>query len=165
MRTITPEPLSAESFLPFGFYAPMIDPVAVKIGAKPIEFFRDMLQLDLGGAASPSFSTCRVEPRDAVIDVTEYHSFCGEGILPMDNDVLIHVGPASPGDEPPLDEFRVFRLPKGIMAILRPGVWHHAAFTANDRPANVLIVLPERIYANDCTVVELAGDDRIAINT
>jgi ureidoglycolate lyase len=35
--------------------------------------------------------------------------------------------------------------------------------TVNDKPANVLIVLPERTYANDCAVVELAEADRIKI--
>ncbi|MBN1675881.1 MAG: ureidoglycolate lyase [Kiritimatiellae bacterium] len=163
MRTVQVEELSADAFLPFGFYARLIDPAAEKIGAPPIDFYRDMVQQDLGGASAVSYSTCRVEKREPVIDVTEYHTATGEGILPLDNDALIHVGPASPGDVPPLNRFRVFRVPKGTMAVLRPGVWHHAPFTVNDEPANVLIALPERTYANDCRVVELAGDDRIRV--
>ena len=164
MRTVRVEPLTVESFLPFGFYANMIDPQAEVIGARPIEFYRDMAQLDLGGAGSASFSICRVEPRDCVIDVTEFHTATGEGILPLDNDVLIHVAPATPIDaDPPLDKFRVFRVPKGTLVALRPGVWHHAPITPNDKPANVLIVLPERTYANDCEVVTLDDDDKIRI--
>ncbi|GAB4522297.1 MAG: hypothetical protein Kow0047_32940 [Anaerolineae bacterium] len=164
MRTIKVEELSREAFWPFGDYASMIDPEGVKIGAPPVEFFRDLVQEDLGGVGIASFSTCRVEKRDLVIDMTEYHTATGEGILPLDNDVLIHVGPATPMDEePPLDAFRVFRVPRGTMVVLRPGVWHHAPFTVNDEPANVLIVLPERTYANDCEVVELEEDERIRI--
>jgi len=164
VKTVKVEALSVEAFLPFGFYADMIDPSAVKIGASPVEFFRDMVQQDLGGASIVSFSTCRVEKRDLVIDVSEVHSFAGEGILPLDNDVLIHVGPATPPDAGvPLDEFRVFRVPQGTMVVLRPGVWHHGPLTANDVPANVLIVLPERTYANDCEVVELDEAEKIAI--
>jgi hypothetical protein len=30
--------------------------------------------------------------------------------------------------------------------------------TVNDSPANALIVLPERTYANDCEVIELGAD-------
>ncbi len=164
MRTVKVSELSLEAFSPFGFYADLIDPDQEKIGAPPIEFFRDMVQQDLGGAPTVSFSTCRVEPRDLVIDVSEYHTATGEGILPLDNDVLIHVGPATPPDaDVPLDKIRVFRVPRGTMVVLRPGVWHHAPFTVNDDPANVLIVLPERTYANDCEVFELAEDDRIRI--
>ena len=141
MRTVRVEELSVEGFLPFGYYSQMIDPQAVKIGAPPIEFFRDMMQLNLGSTTMASFSTCRVEHRDSVIDVTECHSSTGEGILPLDNDILIHVGPATPPDtDIPLDEI-----------------------TVDDDPANVLIVLPERAYANDCWVVTLAEEDWIRV--
>ena len=164
MRTVSVEELSVEGFLPFGYYSNMIDPQAVKIGAAPVEFFRDMLQLNLGSATIASFSTCRVERRASVIDVTECHSRTGEGILPLDNDILIHVAQATPPDSDlPLDEIRVFRVPRGTMIVLRPGVWHHAPFTVNDDPANVLIVLPERAYANDCRVETLAEEDRIRV--
>ena len=123
-----------------------------------------MVQQNLGGATIASFSTCRVEKRDMVIDVTEGHSAASEAILPLDNDILIHVGPASPsGGEVPVDKIRVFRVPKGTLVVLRPGVWHHGPFTVNDKPANILIVLPERSYANDCTVVDIAEQDRIVV--
>ena len=164
MRTIRIEELSAEAFIPFGFYARLVNPDAERIGASPVEFYRDMVQLNLGGAGIASFSTCRVEPREMVVTVTECHTGTGEGILPLDRDILIHVGPANPPGAPiPLDRFRVFRVPRGTMACLRPGVWHHAPFAVGDGPANVLIALPERTYANDCTVVELADDERIRI--
>jgi ureidoglycolate lyase len=163
MKSVSIQELSAEAFLPFGFYAPLIDPQGERIGALPIEFYRDMVQQDLGGSAIASFSICRVEKRPLAIDTVEYHTRTGEGMLPLDNDVLIHVAPASPaGADAPLDKIQVFRVPRGTMVVLRPGVWHHAPFTVNDAPANVLIVLPERTYANDCTVVEL-GAAAIAI--
>jgi len=164
MKTVKIEELSVEKFLLFGFYAQHINPRTEKIGAPPVEFFRDMVQLDLGSVTIASFSTCRVEKREPVIDVTEYHTATGEGILPLDNDILIHVGPATPPDSPlPLDKIRVFRVPKGTMVILRPGVWHHAPFTVNDAPANVLIVLPVRTYANDCEVFPLTEAERIKV--
>lgn len=164
MRTVCTEELSAETFLPFGFYARLIDPGAERIGEPPVEFYRDMVQMDLGGAGIASFSTCRVEPREPAVTVTEYHTGTGEGILPLDRDILIHVGPATPPGAPvPLDRFRAFQVPKGTMVCLRPGVWHHAPFTVGGGPANVLIALPERTYANDCTVVELAEFEQIRI--
>ena len=92
------------------------------------------------------------------------HSSTGEGVLPLDNDIFIRVGPATPPDtDIPLDEVRVFGVPKGTTVVLRPGVWHHAPLTINDDPANVLILLPERAYANDCKVVTLAEEDWIRV--
>jgi ureidoglycolate lyase len=164
MRTVKIEDLSVEAFLPFGFYARHLNPSTEKIGAPPVEFFRDMVQQELGNATRVSFSTCRVEKRAPKIDVTEYHSRTGEAILPLDRDVLIHVGPATEGKvEVPLDKLRVFRVPRGTLVVLRPGVWHHAPFTVDGEAANVLIVLPERTYANDCVVVELTEADQLVI--
>ena len=164
MKTVKIEELSVEAFLPFGFYARHIDPRGEKIGAPPVEFFRDMVQQDLGSSSIASFSTCRVEQRERVIDVAEYHSKTAEGILPLDDDILIHVGPATTNDEGvPIEKMRVFRIPRGTMVVLRPGVWHHAPFVVSEPVANVLIVLPERTYAIDCTVVELEGNARIRI--
>jgi len=164
MKTVRVEELSVEQFLPFGFFANLINPDTEKLGTPPVEFFRDMVQQDMGGTSIVSFSTCRIEKREPIIDATEYHTAVGEGILPLDNDILIHVAPATPPDAGiPLDKLRVFRVPKGTMVVIRPAVWHNAPFTVNDTPANVLIVLPERIYANDCNVVELKEPDRIRI--
>ena len=164
MRTVKIKELSLEAFRPFGTYANHVNPDADKIGSAPIEFFRDMVQVTLGNTPNASFSTCRVEKRDRVIDVTECHSVTGEVLLPLDNDVLIHVGPATPPDAGvPLEEIEVLRVPKGTLVSLRPGVWHHAPFAVENEAANVLVVLPERTYANDCIVVELDPADRIEI--
>ena len=162
MRTVEVEELSLEAFSPFGFVAGHLNPSAEKIGGAPVEFFRDMAQLDLGSANRASFSTCRVAPRDFVVDVTEYHSKTGEGVLPLDGDVLVHVGVATTGAFP-VGAIRVFRVPRGTLVVLRPGVWHHAPFAVGGQPVNVLIVLPERTYANDCTVVNLEANERIRI--
>ena len=164
MRAIKAEPLSSEAFLPFGQYSRFINPDAVRIGEPPIEFFRDMVPLNLGGTNLPSFSVCRVEKREMIVDVAEYHSASGEGILPLDNDVIIHVAAATPPDrEPPFAEFRAFHVPRGTFVALHPGVWHQAPFTVNNDPANCLIVLPPRMYAIDCIVVEFPEPERIRI--
>jgi len=163
MPKATIKELTLQAFQPYGSFANMLNPNTAHLGEPPIQFFRDMLPLDLGTATTASFSICRVETRPNVVDVTEYHNTCAEGILPLDGDVLIHVGPATPVGEIPLDAFEIFRVPQGTMVALRPGVWHHAAFTHNTDVVNVLIVLPERTYANDCAVRELTEEQRIAV--
>lgn len=60
------------------------------------------------------------------IGTYEYHNTCAEAMLPLDGDAYIHVAPAGPAGHVPYDEVEVFRVPKGTMVTLRPGVWHHA---------------------------------------
>lgn len=162
MKKVQVKTLRVDTFAKYGSYAMMVNPKAPKLGKEPVEFYRDMVPLEICGA-SPMFSVCRVAPRPAVIDVTEFHTRCGEGMLPLDSDVLMHFGIATADGKPPLDEIEVFLVPKGTFLAIRPGVWHHAPFTAGAKEANVLIVLPERTYANDCVVVELSGRQRLQI--
>ena len=35
---------------------------------------------------------------------------------------------------------------------LKIGVWHHALYAKGDKPVNVLVLLAERTYHNDCEV-------------
>jgi ureidoglycolate lyase len=99
---IRPEPLSLEAFQPFGTYSNLTEPSGSKLGAPPIEFFRDALALEMNGK-DPVFSTCLVQPRPLVIDVLEYHSSTAEGILPLNGDVLVQVAAAThPNDGVPL---------------------------------------------------------------
>jgi len=161
MRKAKVEPLSLKAFEPFGTFANMLKPSGEKMGAAPIEFFRDRVQLDLGGATKASFSICRVKPRPSVVDVSEYHTATGEGILPLDKPVVIHVAPAGVGDVP-ASKIRLFHVPAGTLVSLKPGVWHHAPLAVGKGAANVLIVLPERTYANDCIVEELPEKKQVA---
>ena len=50
-----------------------------------------------------------------------------------------------------------------MMVTIRPGVWHCMPFTVNTDVINVLNVLPERTYANDCTMKLLKEEERIRI--
>jgi ureidoglycolate lyase len=156
--------LTKESFSKYGQFQDMLNPYnAVVFGEAPVRFFIDMLQLELGTATTVSFSTCRVEKRNTVIDSSEYHNNCGEGILPMDSDIIIHVAPPTAG-EINAEEIELFHVPKKTMVILRPGVWHQAPFAYGNDSANILIVLPERTYAKDCYVTELPNGRKVEFN-
>lgn len=161
MKELKIEKLSLESFNEFGTFKNTINPEGEHFGADPVTFYRDMVQQDMGTKTVTSYSVCRVLPRDFEINISEYHSHCGEGILPLDNDIIIHVAPGVPNGELPVDKMRVFRVPQGTMVSLKPGVFHHAPWTANDKVANALIVLPQRTYANDCIVIEHTESKKI----
>ena len=104
-----------------------------------------------------------MRPRPMVITVGEYHDFTCEVSMPLDNDAIVWVAPAGAGSEVPVDDIEVFYVPKGTLLSLRPGVWHHAAFTPNDQNVSVMIVLPERCYATDCHVAEIPADKQVEI--
>ncbi len=163
MPKVKVESLTIEGFLPYGYFSRLTDPVGETIGCPPVEFFRDMLQLDLGLETKASVSVCHLQKRPDVVSGIEYHNSCGELVLPLDNDILICVAPASAGDAIPYDKIRIFYVPKATCVVLRPGVWHYAPFVAQGEYANVLIVLPERIYAKDCRIFELQAHERVTI--
>lgn len=156
MKSIVVEELTAEAFKLFGCYADLLNPSGEFFGSAPIKFYRDLLPMHMatGGLA---VSVCQVSPRPFVIDTVEYHSYTPEGILSLNGDILVHVAAASQG-ECDTSRLRVFRVPCGTMLILKPGVWHHAPFTVDNKVRNVLILLPERTYANDCIVKTLSSE-------
>ncbi len=164
MKTLPIQELREESFQQYGFYKYLFGKDTPLIGNKPIEFYRDIIQLSLGNTSAASFSICTVAKRDPVIDVVECHDYTSEGIYPIDSDILIHVAYATPNG-PELDSMEVFKVPRHTMVVLRPGTWHHAPFAYDSLEANILIVLPERTYKNDCFSVELSDTEKIRIQT
>jgi len=168
MRELKYKALSTAAFGIYGSYAAMIspeknEPGSIKIGAAPIEFFRDMLQSGLGSDCVVSFGVCRVARRPFVIDASEYHDTSCEAMMPIDGDVLVHVAPAVPDDRFPGELAEAFLVPKGTMVVTRPGVWHHGPFTLGAESVSCLIALPERLYQRDCHSVALEGENRISI--
>ena len=85
-----------------------------------------------------------------------------EIILPLNDDIVLHVAPATNGAPTP-EETHAFLVPKGTMVQLKPGVWHLCPLPANVESLRALIILPECTYANDCTVVDLTDEQAFEI--
>ncbi len=165
MSSVSVRELALEAFQPYGTYCQMADhPEILAMTPRPVVFRPDMIQMQLADSSTASFSICRVEPRELVITGGEYHDHAMEGILPLDGDILIHVAPPThPRLGIPADRFEVYRVPRGTMVVLRPGVWHGAPYALGQTAVNVLVVLPVRTYANDSVSVRLEPDQQIAI--
>ena len=164
MKTVPVEKLTPESFREFGGFRDMLNPVSEMLGAPPIEFFPDMIQQALGNCQAASYSNCRIGPREPVINVAECHSSTAEMLMPLDADVLMWFAPASVPDAGfPGDKVRAFLVPNGTMVVIKPGTWHHGPFCLGSEPANILVALPERTYANDTRTIALEGDDCLMI--
>jgi ureidoglycolate lyase len=163
MYKLKVQELTLESFHKFGSFAKMLNPNTVKIGAAPVEFYHDLVLLNLGQNTEASFSTCRVSKRPLIVNELEYHSYCQEGNLPLDGDVLLTVAPATAGGDLPWDRVEAFHVTKGTMVTLKAGVWHCGPFAYQTDVANVLVALPERVYANDCHVIAIPLDKQSKI--
>lgn len=163
MKKISIQKLTLDNFKKYGSFSNLINPKTPRLGPEPIEFYRDIEQLNLGQTNIASFSVVRISKRPLVIQKLEFHSHSGEGVFPIDGDVLIHIALATRNGDVPLDRIEVFIVPKGTMVTIRPGVWHHAPFAFGCDYVNVLVVLPERTYVNDCFVSVIPEREQMGI--
>lgn len=164
MREIKVKELTLENFKPYGSFSQMINPTVRGNGTGNMSFHADIEVLELGTAHAAAFSTTRVtKAMGQVILALENHSHCGEGILCLDGDMLAYFAPASASYPGVLDEVEAFVVRQGVMITIRPGVWHCMPFALNTDVIHVLNILPERTYANDCTMKLLKEEERIRI--
>ncbi|MFA5022602.1 MAG: ureidoglycolate lyase [Patescibacteria group bacterium] len=166
-RTIRVQPLSLAAFGKYGRYANFAYPPGINTfgTGSAIEFSPDMISLDTGGKV-PSFSDCSVKKRPFIITETEAHSETEE-LYRADEDTIIHVGPPTADDNPPLDAIEAFFVPARTVVVFKRRVWHHAGYKVvdSDNPTTILIGLAPCTYHNDCHLVRLAEADQIEIDT
>lgn len=158
MKKIQAKKITVEGFRPYGSFMNILNPTGNHLG----DFYNDQVLYPVSGAFPVAFSPLIIH-KPAVMKVTmaEYHNTTGECMLAMDDDVIIHVAP--PTKDPVSELTEAFIVPQGTFVQLNTGVWHNGAFPINKDEAHLLIVLPERIYMNDCRVVEYETDAQIVI--
>ncbi len=162
MRTIKAVPITAENFRPYGSFASMLEPSGHCFPGDAT-FYPDQVELNVQGGKPITFSPLTVKkPEKMVVTKAEYHNYTGEGVLVLDDDAVIHVAP--PSNKVIVPELtEAFLVPKGTLVKLNTGVWHLAALPAHNELLHVMIILPERVYANDCYVCEYPEDQYIEI--
>ncbi len=159
MRKIKAEMLTVEEFSPFGSFTNVLEPKGSHLG----DFYNDKVLFPVSGDMPVAFSPLVIHKHERMVVTTaEYHNTTGEAIVVMDDDVVLHVAP--PTNKPVPELTKAFVVPKGTVIQLRTGVWHNGCFPLNKQEAHVLIVLPERIYMNDCCVVEYDEKDYVEIS-
>ena len=158
MRQIKAKEITAENFKEIVSFTDLLNPEGYSLG----DFYQDRLKMHNSGSMQTAFSPLLVhKPEKMVVTTAEYHNYTQEGILCLDDDVIVHVAPAGKDPVPELTE--AFLVPKGTMVLLNTGVWHLSAIPVNKETAHVLIVLPERTYFNDCVVVEYPEEKWVEI--
>ena len=162
MRTIKAIPITAENFRPYGTFASMLDP---KGNCFPGDatFYPDQVELNVQGGKPVTFSPLTVKkPERMIVSQAEYHNYTGEGVFVIDDDAVIHVAPPSNHVIVP-EKTEAFIVPKGTLVKLNTGVWHLAALPVHNDVLHVMIILPERVYANDCIVCDYPEDRQVEI--
>lgn len=161
MRTVTVEPLTLEAFAPFGQFYAMNEPQGYALCGELHRFFPDRVVAD--SQHRIGFSPILVKkPEKMIVTQQEYHTTTWEMILPLNDDIILHVAPAS-GGTPVTELAKAFLVPKNTLVKLNSAVWHLAPLPANVEELAAVIVLPECTYANDCTVVDLTPEQQFEI--
>ena len=161
MRTIKVQPLTKEAFAEFGQFYTMTAPEGYSLNGELHRFFPDRLVAYQGNQVA--FSPILVKKPDVMkVTAVEYHTTTCEMIMPLNDDMILHVAPASAGK--PLPEYtKAFLVPKNTLIKMNACIWHLAPLPANAPELCAMIVLPECTYMNDCTVVELKEDEQFII--
>ena len=161
MRQLKVQPLTHEAFAPYGQFYKMEQPEGYALCGELHQFFPDRLVADSDHRVGYSPILVK-KPEKMVITQQEYHTTTWEMILPMDDDMILHVAPASAGT--PVTQFaKAFLVPKHTLIKMNAAIWHLAPLPASKDQLTAMIILPECTYANDCTVVELAEDQQFEI--
>ena len=112
MREVKAVKINAADFAPYGTFCNMTEPEGYPLSGEIHKFYPDRISGTCTG--SMAFSPIAVRKDDRIVKMAEYHTTTWEGIVALDDDMIIHVAPASGGT--PVAELRLIR----ILPVCRP---------------------------------------------
>lgn len=161
MKTIKVQKLTYNDFAPYGTFYNCAKPNGHSLNGEIHKFFPDRVCAYFDGQVG--FSPILVKkPDKMLITAIEYHTTTCEMIMPLSDDMILHVAQPSAGT-PITDKTKAFLVPKNTLVKMNAGVWHLAPLPAKKDELSALIILPECTYMNDCTVVNLEEKDQFII--
>lgn len=162
MKKIKAQPLIAEDFAPFGSFVNILEPSGPSLQGPNHTFYRDQVKYYSDFNLPIGFSPLTVKAQGYVVTAAEYHNRSCEGILPLNDNAILHVAPANGGSYD-VSTTKAFIVPKGTIVTLYPGVWHLCPLPQSEPVLNCLIILPERAYVNDFYIVDLDENNKFEI--
>ena len=161
MRELTPEPLTAEAFAPFGRVIEASD-AALKIDINQGHAVRydRLAEIDVAdGGGTPVISLFRAKPlAEPVLKTFERHPLGSQSFVPLGaRPYLVAVAPA--GDFDP-DKVRLFRAEGHQGVHYGKGTWHHFLLVLG---SSDFLVIDRAGAGDNCEEVELAAADRIRV--
>jgi ureidoglycolate lyase len=166
-RFIKPEPLTAETFKPFGDVIDTgADAVQLPINYGNTTRFHDLASIDVTAEGGrPGVSIFRSTPlaQPITIKIMEYHPLSSQAFMPLSgNPYLVVVGPAGDFDASAIRVF-VARGDQGVN--YHAGTWHHFSL-ALEGVSDFMVI--DRIADGDgndnCVEHELAVNEQFTIN-
>ena len=161
MREMTPEPLTAEAFAPFGSVIEASD-AAVKLEinqghATRYDRLADIDVADAGGTGA--ISLFRARPLgELVLRVFERHPLGSQSFMPLSpHPYLVAVAPAGPFDPA---QIRLFRAEPDQGVHYRKGVWHHFLLVLAESD---FLVVDRAGPAENLEEIELVSGDEIRV--
>jgi ureidoglycolate lyase len=163
MRELTPEPLTAEAFAPFGSVIEACDhAVKLDINQGHAVRYDRLAEIDVAeGDGVGVISLFRARPlSELVLKIFERHPLGSQSFVPLSGGpYLVAVAPA--GDFDPA-KVRLFRAEGHQGVHYRKGVWHHFLLVL-DAESDFLVI--DRAGPGDnCEEVELAPEDQIRLS-
>lgn len=160
VRRVTPEPLDAAAFAPFGqvVAAPAEAGRRVNLGTAG-RSDRVVAPENTRAAAEPNVAVFRCDPQELPFRVTlfERHPHSSQFFASLrGGDWLVVVAPAAPGGGPDAAGARAFLCGPGRGVNLARGVWHHPV-VALGAPAELLMLAWEDGGPGDCEEHVLAA--------
>jgi ureidoglycolate lyase len=161
MRELTPEPLTADAFAPFGSVIEASDAaVKLEINQGHAVRYDRLARIDVAdGGGAGAISLFRARPlKELVLRVFERHRLGSQTFMPLSGrPYLVAVAPAGPFDPTAI---RLFRAEGGQGVHYRKGVWHHFLLVLDE--CDFLVV--DRCGPGDnCEEVEMGRGDEIRV--
>lgn len=150
MRTIKIQKLTDEGFRKYGVFQDLTNHTQMAQRVIPCgNFYPDLLTLDFGKTTLPTISCCHVHKQDRmIVDFLEYHQYTCEGLVALDDDVVIYVGMPEMGALK-IENIEAFYLPKHTFIKFNPMIIHGGQFPVHQKEAHLICMLPGRTFNND----------------
>ena len=95
MREVKAVKINAADFAPYGTFCNMTEPEGYPLQGEIHQIYPDRISGTSMG--SIAFSPIAVRKDERIIKAAEYHTTTWEGIVALNDDMIIHVAPASGG--------------------------------------------------------------------
>ena len=129
MREVKAVKINAADFAPYGTFCSMTEPEGYPLEGEIHKFYPDRISGTCVGTMA--FSPIEVRKDERIVKMAEYHTTTWEGIVALDDDMLIHVAPASGGTPVP-ELAKAFLVPKGCMVKINAAIdFDHGTVTGN----------------------------------
>lgn len=164
MREIKVQQLSDEGFRKYGVFQNLTDHEQMKSRVIPCgSFYPDLVTLDFGKTTLPTVSCCHVLKQERmVVDFLEYHKYTCEGLIALDDDVVIYVGMPDMG-ELKIENLEAFYVPKHTFVKFNPMIVHGGQYPVHNEEAHLICMLPGRTFNNDMVCRKIEDEEEKAI--